>query len=376
MLNAIVREDDFLTLVEDLTRKRRIIGPVQRDGHFFYEPVEHAAQLDLGFTYCVQSPKRYFFPPRETLFSYSRRRGAFEASPRFDPRPTAIIGVHPCDLHATRLLDHVFAADPRDDHYMTRRENTLMVGIDCAQPCTAGVFCSDMHANEIAEGFDVMLYPLDRADPAARRYGVVFGSGAGRDWLVYSKRCTFPSTADERAFEQYRASKTAAFPRALKTPMEELPNLLDRSYDSLLWEATARRCYSCGSCNLTCPTCYCFNMFDELEFRPPASDSSDAAARAPSSARADERDVPEVMAGGTRQREWDGCQLREFANTAGAHNFRPKAAQRLRHRIYRKAKWIRDRTGIAGCTGCARCDRACTAKINSVEIYNQLAEEV
>jgi formate hydrogenlyase subunit 6/NADH:ubiquinone oxidoreductase subunit I len=59
---------------------------------------------------------------------------------------------------------------------------------------------------------------------------------------------------------------------------------------------------------------------------------------------------------------------------AGA-GFRAKAASRLRHRIYRKAKWIKEREGIAGCVGCARCDRACTAHINSVEIYNQLAEE-
>jgi sulfhydrogenase subunit beta (sulfur reductase) len=130
--------------------------------------------------------------------------------------------------------------------------------------------------------------------------------------------------------------------------VDSLPDLLDRSYDSLLWEATARRCYSCGSCNLSCPTCYCFNTYDELDM---------------------------TLKSGERRREWDGCQLTNFALVAGGHNFRPKAASRLRHRIYRKAKWIKEREGIPGCVGCARCDRACTAKINSVEIYNQLAEE-
>ena len=157
------------------------------------------------------------------------------------------------------------------------------------------------------------------------------------------------TAGDERAFDQYQRSKIAAFPREIRTAGEELPSLLDRSYDSLLWEATARRCYSCGSCNLSCPTCYCFNIFD---------------------------DVNMTLVGGERKREWDGCQLPKFAEVAGPHNFRPKAASRLRHRIYRKAKWIREQTGMAGCVGCARCDRACTAKINSVEIYNQLAEEV
>jgi len=73
-------------------------------------------------------------------------------------------------------------------------------------------------------------------------------------------------------------------------------------------------------------------------------------------------------------RTWDGCQLKTFAVVAGAHNFRSKTASRLRHRIYRKGKWVKEREGIPGCVGCARCDRACTAKISSVEIYNQLAE--
>jgi formate hydrogenlyase subunit 6/NADH:ubiquinone oxidoreductase subunit I len=41
----------------------------------------------------------------------------------------------------------------------------------------------------------------------------------------------------------------------------------------------------------------------------------------------------------------------------------------------RKGAWISARTAHKGCVGCGRCDRACTAKIHSVEIYNQLAEE-
>jgi formate hydrogenlyase subunit 6/NADH:ubiquinone oxidoreductase subunit I len=204
-----------------------------------------------------------------------------------------------------------------------------------------------MKSNEASEGFDVMLYPF--GDAASPMYGVVFGTPAGREWMENCKECTEPTAADEQAFETQQSAKAAAFAPALKTPRDGLPALLDRSYDSLLWEATARRCYSCGSCNLSCPTCYCFNIYDELDM---------------------------TLTAGQRKREWDGCQLPKFAEVAGPHNFRPKASSRLRHRIYRKAKWIREQTGLPGCVGCARCDRACTAKINSVEIYNQLAEEV
>jgi len=366
MLDRIVSHADLLALLEELGRKRRLIGPVARQDRFFYEEVEDPARLDLTFNYCVYSPRKYLFPPVETLFAFEKDNGGFVARPVIERQPTAFVGVHPCDIHAIRLLDRVFELDHRDEHYLARREATFIIGVDCPRPCTEGVFCADMRTNEAREGFDVMLYPLDveasrvvraahdasdillRRGPSEQRYAVLFGTQAGREWILYSRRGSVPSMADERSFENYQREKSAAFSRQLKTPVEDLPALLDRSYDSLLWEATARRCYSCGSCNLSCPTCYCFNVFDELNMD---------------------------LASGRRNREWDGCQLRDFAEVAGGHNFRPRAASRLRHRIYRKAKWIRERTGLAGCVGCARCDRACTAKINSVEIYNQLAEE-
>src|SRR4030042_549369 len=45
-----------------------------------------------------------------------------------------------------------------------------------------------------------------------------------------------------------------------------LPKVLGRSYDHPVWEEKAQRCYSCGSCNLVCPTCYCFDVRDDVEW--------------------------------------------------------------------------------------------------------------
>lgn len=346
MLDLMVTPADFVTLVNELGRKRRIIGPMARGDRYFYEEVDDAARLALNFDYAVYGPKSFLFPPVETLFRFEQDNGSFTAEPVFDDRPRAFVGVHPCDIHAIRVLDRVFTQDRRDEHYLARRARTLIIGIDCARPCAEGVFCADMKCHQADEGFDVMLLPLGDGDDN-RRWGVKFGSPVGREWLTYSRRCTAPTAADERAAETFLRAKAAAFPRVLTTRVERLPELLEHSYDSLLWEATARRCYSCGSCNLTCPTCYCFDVCDALDL---------------------------TLTSGTRQRLWDGCQLPGFALVAGNHNFRPRAAQRLRHRIFRKGKWIRERTGLAGCVGCARCNRACTAKISTVEIYNQLAE--
>ena len=349
MLDRVISRESLLRLVDDLARSRQIVGPVRRGDRYFYERVREASALDLGFTYCVYGPKSVLFPPREVLFRFNRVDGSFQTQNVLEEAPTALIGVHPCDLNAIRLLDRVFSRTHVDQHYRSRRANTLLVGIDCPRPCTPGVFCADMKANEAGEGFDLLCFPLqDGAADDKLMYGVVFGTPAGRALVLEAQVGDRPLAAHERALERYRAAKQRAFPRRIPYDVDTLPKLLERSYDSLLWEATARRCYSCGSCNLSCPTCYCFNMVDEVDL----------------SSRQ-----------GERFREWDGCQLRVFAEVAGGHNFRPQAASRLRHRIYRKAKWIREREGLPGCVGCARCDRACTAHINSVEIYRQLAEE-
>jgi ferredoxin len=349
MLDRIVTGSRLLKLVDELALSRPIVGPVRRNAHYFYKRVNRASALDLGFSYCVYSPKAFLFPSHETLFTFECHERAFTTKAVHDDGPVAIVGVHPCDVNAIRLLDHVFANGNRDEHYLRRRRRTFIVAIDCPKPCTAGVFCRDMKANEAAAGFDVMLCPLTHDDASGEvRYGVVFGTDAGREWVLYAQAGEPPTVADERAAERYLVGKREAFPRMIPYDADTLPELLDRSYDSLLWEATARRCYSCGSCNLSCPTCYCFNTYDEVDL---------------------------TLKRGERRREWDGCHLPGFAVVAGGHNFRSKAAARLRHRIFRKAKWIKEREGIAGCVGCARCDRACTAKINSVEIYNQLAEE-
>ena len=348
MLDRVIGKDELLTLVDDLSRHRSVVGPVAREGRYFYERLEHIHQLELGFDYCVYSPRQYLLPPHEVLLTFSTEHGATKAVPNIAAEPLAIVGVHPCDLNAIRLLDHVFAHDHRDEHYLTRRAQTMIIGIDCPRPCTEGVFCADMRGNNANAAFDLMCYPLSEGAAGNVRYGVIFGTDQGREWLLYNQAGAGPTADDQRALDSYRRQKAAAFPKMLPFDVDSLPRLLARSYDSLLWEATARRCYSCGSCNLSCPTCYCFSVTDELDIS---------------------------LRSGRRYREWDGCQLKNFALVAGDHNFRPHAASRLRHRIYRKGKWVKEREGLPGCVGCARCDRACTAKINSVEIYNQLAEE-
>jgi len=139
--------------------------------------------------------------------------------------------------------------------------------------------------------------------------------------------------------------KWPRFSYRLDFDVSDLPSLLSVSMKSSIWAQLGERCLACASCTNVCPTCYCFDVRDEVEID---------------------------LQHGQRVRVWDSCQLDEFATVAGGHNFRKSKAMRQRHRFMRKGKYIYDAYGYMGCVGCGRCARACLVNINPVSVFNEL----
>jgi ferredoxin len=83
---------------------------------------------------------------------------------------------------------------------------------------------------------------------------------------------------------------------------------------------------------------------------------------------------------GKRDRSWDGCLLDGFTKVAGNHEFRKNRADRFRHRIYRKGKYVPSKIELSGqvaCVGCGRCVSACLPDIaNPVNVYNKLIDDI
>jgi len=66
-----------------------------------------------------------------------------------------------------------------------------------------------------------------------------------------------------------------------------------------------------------------------------------------------------------------------FASAAGGHNFRETPANRLRHRVLRKGKYLPEHFHLPGCVGCGRCAQACVAGIASpLEIINEMNRSI
>ncbi|MGD9497232.1 MAG: 4Fe-4S dicluster domain-containing protein, partial [Armatimonadota bacterium] len=145
----------------------------------------------------------------------------------------------------------------------------------------------------------------------------------------------------------FRARMGESLVAALEATPAQFADILEQGEFDEIWHDISSRCYSCGSCNTTCPTCFCFDINDEFDLG---------------------------LAGGRRVRTWDSCQLQEFALVAGGHNFRRLRWQRVRHRWHRKFLYLFRDFGSPYCTGCGRCSRACTADINIVDVSNRIIE--
>lgn len=345
MLPRILNKDSFDDFVKFLMESYRVFAPVAKGPQYAFAEIDTPQAVDgirMDYTQTILSPKKLLLPQYEDLLTYSGRRPE-DASANVEATPTAILGVHPYDLHGLATIGQAMCQDPLDPHYKAKRDATFLIGMNINSYINEHQFMADLDTLDPPEGgFDLFLTDL------GDRYYVEIGSEAASRLVNSGNICGSAKTEDHAAKQAYDAEKAANCPKRLSYNIRYLPELLDSNYDSLLWDAVAMRCFSCGTCTNVCPTCYCFDIQDKLELD---------------------------VVSGVRQRTWDSCQLAGFAEVAGGENFRKDRSSRLRHRIFRKGKVILERTGKTGCVGCGRCSLHCVAKISILETLQQIADQ-
>ncbi|MDD5095374.1 MAG: 4Fe-4S dicluster domain-containing protein [Dehalococcoidia bacterium] len=338
-----IKRVDLATLttwIDGLTKKERVIGVQAKGDRFAFGPLARAADLRLDYDVTILPPKTFFQPPKETLMSFNKTSGYQSV---VEDKPFVLFGVHPYDMAAILQMDEIFSQGTYDVHYMTRRKNATIVVVDVYR-VSPNVFAGSMGTSHIEDGYDILItkigddYLVDGKTMSGKSLmlGLVAAPDASESWIEQRKMV-------------WEYNKQRLRKHDLKVPPSKWPKLLEEGYDNPIWEERANLCYSCGSCVLVCPTCYCFDVRDETNWD---------------------------LSSGERIRVWDGCMLTDFATVAGNHNFRKDKSARFRHRYLRKGKYVPTKIGgQIACVGCGRCVTACTANIaNPVEVMNRLAE--
>ncbi len=332
----------FDRFIDAVVQSHQVVGVQAKGEKFDYAPLTKAADLRLDYDVTLQPPKQYVLPQRETLMTY-QIGGAYQSV--HEQEPLVLVGVHPYDLVAINQMDKLFSQDNVDSHYLKRRQNITIIACDVVNP-SKNVFASSMGTAVVKEGYDILLTQVTNG------YVAQAGTTKGEALLALTPDAPDASEMDLKERQHIWDRNTKDLNNhQLKCDVAYLPKLLDKAYDNKVWEEKAKTCFSCGSCNLVCPTCYCFDVQDDVNWD---------------------------LKTGHRSRCWDGCLLDGFTKVAGNHEFRDVRADRFRHRLYRKAKYVPQKIeGEIACVGCGRCIGACLPDIaNPVAVYNQLLDEI
>jgi sulfhydrogenase subunit beta (sulfur reductase) len=359
MRTAVISDQGLRDLLGRMCATSRLMAPVRRGKvSFDFEWIDDPSQVVFDYVRTVMPPKKAIWPTRDTMLEFDLTRQ--QASPVLDEAPFVLFGIHACDLMAVNQLD--WAMGQRhgvpDPHYLARRRAATIVGMECMpdEYC----FCTSVGSCETRQGADVFLTPIGTPPPSPPSgrggthgerfvgYFVEVLSDKGEALAKQAPGVREATADDGAAAKAYLEKKKQSTTLKINAEMAELPDLLEPRYDTEVFASTALRCYSCGTCTNVCPTCFCFDVDDQVDL---------------------------LLQGGTRGRSYDSCQFQDFAIVAGGHNFRGERTDRVRHRWFRKFVYLLREHGMPFCIGCGRCSSACTANISLVDVLNAVIAE-
>ncbi len=336
-----LKDQDFQAFLRALLKAKAVVGPVAKKHKFVFARLEAPGDLRLDYDVTILPPKKEFSPTSQDLVRFDGAR--FEGC--VEPQEKILFGVHFYDVKALDMTDLLFKEKNDDRNYTAHREAATIV-VSNIQKVAPRAFWASIGSEVKPKGHDAWLTKISG--------GYVFETrtAKGEALLQYGK--FVPATeAQFRAARQANEDILKKCPEKLQGSSAEVAKKVRAAFSrEELWTKFAKDCFSCGSCNTVCPTCYCFDVQDWWNV--------------------DQKS-------GARTRTWDACLTEDFAKislgSGAAENFREERAERFRHRFMRKSAYLNPKLGGPACVGCGRCSMACTADIaDPVRVINEILE--
>lgn len=326
--------------LEKLKAVYRLFGPVKDNKFHKFKMLDKGELPDCNYFNTRLSPKSIIYPQSEIMLEYeldeSKEDHHILKETDTDYSPRAVIGIRPCDAAAFLLVKRNFdTPEYKDPYWIKSYEATTFVGLACNNP-QATCFCTSAGFGPFYEkGLDLLL--VDMGD----YYFAKIITLKGENFL---ESAGWNTEADGDAGEQIKIMQQEAEAKIISSIATD--KLKDKTttdlFDAPFWEEVAFACINCGACTYACPTCWCFDIQDEVNGYS-----------------------------GIRMRNWDSCMFPLFTLHASGHNPRNTNMQRLRQRFMHKLKYYVDKynDGIQ-CVGCGRCIRLCPVNIDIRRVCN------
>jgi ferredoxin len=338
MTEIYIAKDKLPATIGKLMNDRRVYGPVFEGQYHEFVELKAPDEIDLAYQNTRLSPKSLFHPHSERMCQFSLAKddpeaGIVKEAPK-DYSPRIILGIRPCDAKAFRLDDANFDTPTIKDPWWTkRRATTTLVGLGCNQPCRT-CFCTSVGSGPFdSAGLDALL--TDVGEGFLLQAFTEKGKELANN--VIDGKPVSPEARDRAGALKQSAEAQLGIqfdPKAIAE--KDMLELFNASF----WDEVQFSCINCGTCTFLCPTCWCFDIQDEV-----------------SEARGD------------RIRIWDSCMFPLFTLHGSGHNPRNVKLQRVRQRFMHKLKYYQDKyqDGVA-CVGCGRCVKSCPVNIDIREV--------
>jgi len=341
MKYAVIDKEDLSKWLEHLKKKARLYAPKKKENLFVFNPIKDVNEVCLNYTPTILPPKKYYFPQKEKLVKFSIN--PFKAEPATTEFEDFILfGVHTCDIAGIQCMDVVFRESPADPNYLNRKKTMTIIGMECSDYCDKYANCASMGNHVPRGGYDLMM------TDTGQKFIIHINSEKGEKLIQKLPYIKEADSEDMTLLTRLREHKKTLFKEEFAGSLTQVYDAFDKHFDSDVWKDVGKRCVACGNCTAVCPTCYCFDVADELDLS---------------------------LNEGVRNRMWDSCQMDNFAKVAGNEDFRKGRDGRQRHRYYRKFKYPSDKFNRYFCTGCGRCTRACMSGISLIDTVNSLLSE-
>lgn len=150
------------------------------------------------------------------------------------------------------MTDELFTADNSDENYLAQRRKTTIVG-SSVQNHYKNAFFGSVCAELEPKGHDMFLTKVDGGyvtEVLTEKGEALIASG------------TFADASEAQVAEAAAVNQAAKdnCPEKLNGSSAEIAEKVRAAFDTDVWDEEAKDCFSCGSCNIVCPTCYCFDV--------------------------------------------------------------------------------------------------------------------
>lgn len=322
---SVLDSKNLNKFIAAIAKQARVRGPVADASGVILSDITPRSSVILTYANFKLPFKREFFPQCEVI---SRYDGAAVKEESSDNNVVVYFGIRPCDAQSIAMLDKVFVDDKyADPYFQKRRNNALIISLACNEPA-ATCFCESTGGGPASKsGSDVIAYSLKQSllfEPVSKK---------GEDFIKKNAKLFRAPAQKELQEREKLVSVTSSKTHAVK--IDGSRAALAKKTDSSFWDNIAETCLGCGACTFLCPTCHCFDLFDE-----------------------------KLGDGSARLRLHDACMFASFVKEASGHNPRNKKGERMRQRVMHKFSYAPENFNAVFCVGCGRCISACPSNID------------